>query len=249
MEIFHGPFTVIETLSLTEMNSCFRPREPTIKFNEVSFDNVMYESNTTLNANDEQQRVEIRRSQPEGNASKHNFQFQNMMYAGNDGADSQKVDLSQSGYSLEYESNDGITGLVNPFAELPEEEKKVRYITRTDSTRIVTGNLPAVGITAVDEDAVLNSIQASSRVPQMVGDSDLRETVVRVQPGDPTGFENPYSELEPEADFEIEAREAPAATSFNADDTPVNNMTSWIEKNEKELGKVEAGPRNDESCA
>ncbi len=150
-----------------------------------------------------------------------------MMYENNDlYGEGLKVDLSTSGYSAEFENKKNMTGIVNPYAEVPEEAQGANYVERTNSTARLIADSPPVGLTSLDvvqEDV----IKASPQPPRRSDDSELKGTLVQVQSNGLTAYENP---------------------SYGF----VGSGVAAVEKsNEKtrELSTNEAGSRIDESSA
>ena len=126
------------------------------------FDNVLYRSNTDLQTKQEPN-VEIHRQQqqqqhslPQHNGSyKSPLEFNNVIYDGRKAySEMMSVDLSTDATAakdsnpIHVESNKGMTGLVNPYAELPEYEKQPGHVVTTSATTI---SLPKSPLPSIDE--------------------------------------------------------------------------------------------------
>ena len=233
----------------------------------MAFDNVLYQSTGDVSsAAPTDPRIEMRRSAPETTPTKNQqFKFSNLVYQDQDSEiiDDRKVDLSETGITLEEEEKDGMRGFVNPYSDLPEEEKRMQLVVRTNSTTMVMGESKAGGgLTSLDtiEDSFEGRSKSSPR-PSPRGEDDAFETkttLVEVHPShDLTAFADlqGLDDFLESADNHMSTQATPQNPEHIADEVSSQDDLDGDDEQPRVHGRVlcskeiEAGPQNTESLA
>ena len=197
-----------------------REKETNMSFN--AFDNVLYQSSTDLQMKQEPNVQIHRRSDNEMVNNAEPLQFDNNVYDARR-IYSEKEDLGIGNSFVNHteatpvktEMRDGMTGMVNPYADVPEAEKKIPYVTRTDSTTIVSStNLKAAVLASLDEDGVTQPEIKGTTGSRVFTAGSERPVVVKVRSVSEdsadglSGFANPCAAVDDYIFSEDDTREA-----------------------------------------
>eukprot|EP00795_Rhopilema_esculentum_P014314 gene14314-5353_t len=203
----------------------------------TAFDNALYRSNTDLQEAKEPSVVINNKAniQSESSTKLNALEFDNSIYdARDDYAEVVTVDFAREDYSKQedgrivFDSGKGMTGLVNPYIDLPENEKSQSSLVRTDSVSIVSSSDVRVGTVAaieVYEDDFMSKIKSKQADRLQDNFRPVRSLQVKSINEDAvdglTGFANPCVAMDDNIFSEEDTKDATelaAALDLAADD-------------------------------
>ena len=197
-----------------------REKEAETNFNQ--FDNVMYQSNSDLQ-NKKAPDVMINRRTDDGDVrDKKQLKFSNVVYdARKSYSEMENVDLGAAldlpvgNNTVEVDMKDGMVGMVNPYMEAVESDRKSYPLNKTDSATISSStNLKATVLASLDDDSAVQFGRGSMLSGRSFNRGDENPMVVKVRSvGDDSidgqsGFANPGAAVDDYIFSEDDTREA-----------------------------------------
>ena len=198
-----------------------KEKEAETNFNR--FDNVIYQSNSDLQNKKAPDVIINRRSDDGAVRDRKQLQFSNVVYDARqsysemENADlGASLDLPVSSNNVEVDMKDGMVGMVNPYMEAVESDRKSCPLAKTDSATISSStNLKATVLASLDDESAVQFGHGSMWTGgRSFNRGDEKPMVVKVRSvGDDTadgqsGFANPCAAVDDYIFSEDDTREA-----------------------------------------
>lgn len=241
------------------VTNCRREKQANVAFN--AFDNVMYDSNPNLERKEEP-RVQINQ-QDGGRDEKAALEFNNIVYDARGAyANSDTVDFglarSNDGGPMKVDVKEGMTGILNPYTEIPEKERQLPSVRRSDSTTISSStNLKKDVLASIDDvfQQAPNFEYKRVDTPSSMAAPDDQPMVVNVKSvcdesfDGISGFANPWGSEEDAIFSEDDTRES-AGTSVKITESPrhsegpedYKSSDNWSGNTDKQMIKSSVSP-------
>lgn len=209
----------------------------------------MYQSNYDLQG-EQQPNVQINRLHDDGVAnSKKSLQFSNIIYDArkhyseienaNFGTSS---DPPEGNSTVKMEIKDGMIGMINPYVEALETEKRLAPISKEDSVTIGSStNLKAAALASLDDEKAVQFEPAKMLRSGFLNSGNEKPMIVKVRSmnedyGDGlSGFANPCAAVDDYIFSEEDTREALDITGGSFDKRQIVDLTAIAEQDRKTM--------------